>query len=43
MRVCALAFSIHMSLLGGEGLSPLAAVNHDRARQTAERLAQIPA
>ncbi|WP_206239430.1 aminomethyl-transferring glycine dehydrogenase subunit GcvPA [Novosphingobium terrae] len=40
--LCALAFSIHMSLLGGEGLSQLAAVNHDRARQTAERLAQIP-
>jgi glycine dehydrogenase subunit 1 len=40
--LCALAFSIHMSLLGGEGLEKLAAVNHDRARQTAERLAQIP-
>lgn len=40
--LCALAFSIHMSLLGGEGLSQLAAVNHGRARQTAERLAQIP-
>jgi glycine dehydrogenase subunit 1 len=31
--LCALAFSIHMSLLGGEGLSQLAAVNHDRAVQ----------
>jgi len=40
--LCALAFSIHMSLLGGEGLRQLAAVNHGRARQTAERLAQIP-
>jgi glycine dehydrogenase subunit 1 len=40
--LCALAFSIHMSLLGGEGLSQLAALNHDRARATAERLAQIP-
>src|SRR5690606_20372660 len=29
--LCALAFSIHMSLLGGEGLRRLAAVNHQMA------------
>lgn len=40
--LCALAFSIHMTLLGGEGLEQLARVNHSRARQTAERLARVP-
>jgi glycine dehydrogenase subunit 1 len=40
--LCALAFSIHMSLLGERGLRDLAALNHARAVQTAERLAQIP-
>src|SRR5256885_11772673 len=40
--LCALAFSIHMSLLGGEGLARLAAVNHARAQTTAARLAQVP-
>ncbi len=40
--LCALAFSIHMTLLGGEGLARLARVNHARARQLAERLTQIP-
>lgn len=40
--LCALAFSIHMTLLGGEGLARLARVNHGRARQTAERLARVP-
>ncbi|HZV10297.1 MAG TPA: glycine dehydrogenase, partial [Novosphingobium sp.] len=40
--LCALAFSIHMSLLGGEGLARLAALNHARARATAEALAAIP-
>lgn len=40
--LCALAFSIHMTLLGGEGLAKLARVNHARARQTAERLARVP-
>ncbi|WP_114520346.1 aminomethyl-transferring glycine dehydrogenase subunit GcvPA [Altererythrobacter sp. ZODW24] len=40
--LCALAFSIHMTLLGGGGLNKLARVNHSRARQTAERLAQVP-
>ncbi|MEJ5975444.1 aminomethyl-transferring glycine dehydrogenase subunit GcvPA [Novosphingobium sp. PS1R-30] len=40
--LCALAFSIHMSLLGGEGLAQLAAVNHGRAQTLAKRLAQVP-
>ncbi|RAK62170.1 aminomethyl-transferring glycine dehydrogenase subunit GcvPA [Phenylobacterium kunshanense] len=31
--LCALAFSIHMSLLGGVGLRRLAEVNHARARE----------
>ena len=40
--LCALAFSIHMTLLGGTGLAKLARVNHLNARRTAERLAAIP-
>ncbi len=40
--LCALAFSIHMTLLGGEGLARLARINHARAQETAARLAQIP-
>jgi glycine dehydrogenase subunit 1 len=40
--LCALAFSIHMSLLGGEGLARLAGVNHARAQALALRLARIP-
>ncbi|MFA7602576.1 MAG: aminomethyl-transferring glycine dehydrogenase subunit GcvPA [Novosphingobium sp.] len=40
--LCALAFSIHMSLLGGEGLARLAAANHGRAQALAARLAQVP-
>lgn len=40
--LCALAFSIHMSLLGGEGLAKLARVNHARAQAVAARLAQVP-
>jgi glycine dehydrogenase subunit 1 len=40
--LCALAFSIHMTLLGGTGLARLARVNHARAQQAARRLAQVP-
>jgi len=40
--LCALAFSIHMSLLGGEGLSRLALINHERAQATAKALGAIP-
>ena len=40
--LCALAFSIHLTLLGECGLRKLAAVNHARAVQAAERLTQVP-
>ncbi|MFO1254193.1 MAG: aminomethyl-transferring glycine dehydrogenase subunit GcvPA [Sphingomonadaceae bacterium] len=40
--LCALAFSIHMTLLGGEGLARLARLNHARAQQAAARLARVP-
>lgn len=40
--LCALAFTIHMTLLGEKGLRQLAAVNHDRAVAAADRLAQVP-
>ncbi|MEJ2408441.1 MAG: aminomethyl-transferring glycine dehydrogenase subunit GcvPA [Novosphingobium sp.] len=40
--LCALAFSIHLTLLGGEGLAQLAAVNHARAQAMVERLTRIP-
>jgi glycine dehydrogenase subunit 1 len=40
--LCALAFSIHMSLLGERGLRELAALNHAKAVNAAERLSQVP-
>lgn len=40
--LCALAFSIHMTLLGGTGLRRLAEVNHGRARALAAALARTP-
>ncbi|TVV73781.1 aminomethyl-transferring glycine dehydrogenase subunit GcvPA [Sphingomonas solaris] len=40
--LCALAFSIHMSLLGERGLRDLATLNHARAAQAAERLVKVP-
>jgi glycine dehydrogenase subunit 1 len=40
--LCALAFSIHMTLLGQTGLQRLARVNHASAVQLADRLAAIP-
>ena len=40
--LCALAFSIHMTLLGEAGLRQLAAINHGRAKQAAAELAKIP-
>ncbi len=40
--LCALAFSIHMTLLGEKGLRRLAEINHERAVETAERLSAIP-
>ncbi|MFA6122506.1 MAG: aminomethyl-transferring glycine dehydrogenase subunit GcvPA [Sphingomonas sp.] len=40
--LCALAFSIHMTLLGEKGLRTLASVNHHGAVAAAERLARVP-
>ncbi|MDQ3078285.1 MAG: aminomethyl-transferring glycine dehydrogenase subunit GcvPA [Pseudomonadota bacterium] len=40
--LCALAFSIHMTLLGEKGLRRLAEINHARAVEVAERLGAIP-
>ncbi len=40
--LCALAFTIHMSLLGEMGLRKLAAVNHAKAVRAAEALAAVP-
>jgi glycine dehydrogenase subunit 1 len=40
--LCALAFSIHMTLLGEKGLRDLAKLNHAKAVHAAERLVQIP-
>jgi glycine dehydrogenase subunit 1 len=40
--LCALAFTIHMTLLGEKGLRALAAVNHARAIAAADRLAGVP-
>jgi glycine dehydrogenase subunit 1 len=40
--LCALAFSVHMTLLGEKGLRHLASLNHARAVQLAERLGRIP-
>jgi glycine dehydrogenase subunit 1 len=40
--LCALAFTIHMSLLGGTGLERLAKVNHARALELKAALAAVP-
>ncbi len=40
--LCALAFSIHLALLGEEGFTRLAALNHARAGSVAKRLGQVP-
>ncbi len=40
--LCALAFSIHMSLLGAAGLVRLARLNHARAVALAKALTQLP-
>jgi len=39
--LCALAFSIHMSLLGEVGLRQLAAINHDKARALRDALSAV--
>ena len=41
--LCALAFSIHMTLLGEAGLRQLATINHGRAKAAATELAKVPA
>ncbi|WP_257540404.1 aminomethyl-transferring glycine dehydrogenase subunit GcvPA [Sphingobium sp. CFD-1] len=40
--LCALAFSIHMTLLGEKGLRELATLNHALAVEAADRLAKVP-
>ena len=40
--LCALAASIHISLLGEAGLTRLAALNHAKATRLADRLAAVP-
>jgi glycine dehydrogenase subunit 1 len=40
--LCALAFTIHLSLLGEVGLRRLAAINHSKARELAKALGGIP-
>ena len=40
--LCALAFCIHLALLGGEGFAKLAALNHAKAVVLADRLAAVP-
>ena len=40
--LCALAFCIHLTLLGEAGFTRLAALNHAKAVQAAERLAAVP-
>jgi glycine dehydrogenase subunit 1 len=40
--LCALAFTIHMTLLGEKGLRRLAEINHARACAAAERLVDVP-
>ena len=40
--LCALAFTIHLSLLGERGLRDLAALNHAKARELRDALAGVP-
>jgi glycine dehydrogenase subunit 1 len=40
--LCALAFSIHMTLLGEKGMRDLAMLNHGLAVKAADRLAKVP-
>ncbi len=40
--LCALAFTIHLTLLGETGLRRLAALNHANAVALADRLARVP-
>ena len=40
--LCALAFTIHLSLLGEDGFRDLATLNHARASQLADKLSEVP-
>lgn len=40
--LCALAFCVHMALLGEDGFTKLARLNHEAACRTADALAKIP-
>jgi len=40
--LCTLAFTIHLSLLGEEGLTRLARINHAKASALADRLGALP-
>jgi glycine dehydrogenase subunit 1 len=40
--LCALAFSIHLSLLGEDGLRQLAELNHAKAVQFASKISEVP-
>lgn len=40
--LCALAFTVHVALLGEEGLRRLALINHEKAVTLAERLGKLP-
>ncbi len=40
--LCALAFTVHMSLLGETGLTQLAQLNHAKASQLVEKLKAVP-
>lgn len=40
--LCALAFTVHLSLLGETGLRQLAEINHDKARRLAKALSAVP-
>ncbi|MHA4836155.1 aminomethyl-transferring glycine dehydrogenase subunit GcvPA [Sphingopyxis sp. MSC1_008] len=40
--LCALAFSIHMTLLGEAGLRQLAAINHGRTKAAAAEFSKVP-
>jgi glycine dehydrogenase subunit 1 len=40
--LCALAFTVHLTLLGEKGLRQLASLNHARACEAAERLSAVP-
>lgn len=40
--LCALAFTVHMALLGEDGFKRLARLNHEAAIKTAEAVTQIP-